>query len=78
MLYDVEKKQEVLDTLTNRVSSIVGICVSLAQEGYIPNKKKYDKLAWSMIMIDAFQNIDVLSTEQHRKLEVLFNKVMML
>ena len=78
MLYDAEKKQDMLDTLTNRVSSIVDVCVSLAQEGYIPNKNKYNKLAWTTIMIDAFDNIDVLSVEQHNKLETLYNKVMTL
>ena len=78
MLYDAEKKQDMLDTLNNRVSSIVDVCVSLIQEGYIPNKNKYNKLSWSMIMIDAFQNIDVLSVEHHNNLEELYNKVMML
>ena len=78
MLYDAEKKQDVLDTLTNRVSSIVDVCVALINEGYIPNKNKYNKLSWSMIMIDAFNNIDVLSVEQHNKLETLYNKVMTL
>ena len=78
MLYDAEKKQEVLDTLNNRVSSIVDVCVSLAQEGYIPNKNKFNKLSWTTIMIGAFENIDVLSVEQHNKLETLYNKVMTL
>ena len=78
MLYDAEKKQVMLDTLENRVSSIVDVCVALINEGYIPNKNKYNKLSWSMIMIDAFQNIDVLSVEQHNKLETLYNKVMTL
>ena len=78
MLYDAEKKQIMLDTLENRVSSIVDVCVALINEGYIPNKNKYNKLSWSMIMIDAFQNIDILSVEQHNNLEKLYNKVMML
>ena len=78
MLFDAEKKQVMLDTLENRVSSIVDVCVALINEGYIPNKNKYNKLSWSMIMIDAFQNIDILSVEQHNKLETLYNKVMTL
>ena len=78
MLYDAEKKQDMLDTLENRVSSIVDVCVALAQEGYIPNKAKQTKLSWTVIMIDAFENIDVLSVEQHNKLETLYNKVMTL
>lgn len=78
MLYDAEKKKDMLDALNNRVSSIVDVCVALVQEGYIPNKSKQTKLSWSMIMINAFENIDVLSVEQHNNLEELYNKVMML
>ena len=78
MLYDVEKKQMVLDTLENRVSSIVDVCIALIQEGYIPNKNKSVKLSWSAILIDAFNNIDVLSIEQHNELEELYNTVMTL
>ena len=78
MLYNANKKQEMLDTLNVRVSSIVDVCVALVQEGYIPNKNKFNKLSWTTIMIDAFQNIDVLSVEQHTNLEELYNKVMML
>lgn len=78
MLYDVEKKQMMLDTLENRVSSIVDVCIALIQEGYIPNKNKSVKLSWSAILIDAFNNIDVLSIEQHNELEELYSKVMSL
>ena len=78
MLYDVEKKQIMLDTLENRVSSIVDVCIALIQEGYIPNKNKSIKLSWSAILIDAFNNIDVLSIEQHNELEELYSKVMSL
>lgn len=78
MLYDAEKKQEMLDTLENRVSGIVNVCVALVNEGYNLNKNKLNKLSWTMIMIDAFENIDVLSVEQHNKLESLYDKVMTL
>ena len=78
MLYDAEKKQDMLDTLENRVSSIVDVCVALVNEGYNLNKSKLNKLSWTTIMIDAFENIDVLSVEQHTNLEELYNKVMML
>ena len=78
MLYDVEKKQNMLDTLNNRVSNIVDVCVALVNEGYNLNKSKLNKLSWAAIMIDAFDNIDILSVEQHNKLETLYNKVMTL
>ena len=78
MLYNVEEKQMMLDALENRVSSIVDVCVALVKEGYIPNKNKYVKLSWTAIMIDACNNMDVLSSEQHTKIENLYSKIMML
>lgn len=78
MLYNAKKKQNMLDTLNSRVSSIVDVCVALVNEGYNLNKSKLNKLSWATIMIDAFENIDVLSVEQHNKLEILYNKVIAL
>ena len=78
MLYNGEEKQLMLDTLENRISSIIDVCIALVEEGYTPNKNKYTKLSWTTIMLDACNNMDVLSSEQHIKIENLFNKVMML
>lgn len=78
MLYDAEKKQNMLDTLNNRVSSIVDVCVALVNEGYIPNKNKYVKLSWTAIMIDTINNMDIFSNKQQTNIENLYNKIMML
>lgn len=78
MLYNVENKQVMLDALKDRVSSIVDVCIALIEEGYIVNKNKYVKLSWSAIMIDVCDNMDVLSPEQHTKVEQLYSKVMTL
>ena len=78
MLYDVEKQNDMVDTLQNRVSTICDTMVMLTSEGYIPNKAKVTKLNWSSILIDAFQNIIVLNEEQQHKIEILYNKVMAL
>ena len=78
MLYDAEKKKDVLDTLNNRVSNIVDVCLALIEEGYIPNKNKSVKLSWCAILIDAFNNADVLSVKQHDELECLYSKVIIL
>lgn len=78
MLYDAKKKQNMLDTLNNRVSSIVDVCVSLAKEGYILNKNKYVKLSWTAIMIDTVNNMDIFSSKQQTNIENLYNKIMML
>ena len=78
MLYNVENKEAMLDALNNRVSSIVDVCIALIEEGYIPNKNKSTKLSWSVIMIDAINNIDVFSATQHNEIEKLYSKVMAL
>lgn len=76
MLYNVENKKAMLDALNDRVSSIVDVCIALVEEGYIHNKNKSTKLSWSVIMIDAINNIDIFSTTQHNELEELYSKVM--
>ena len=78
MLYNNEIKEATLSVLEERVLSVVDLSIVLISEGYIPNKNKATKLQWSSILIDAFENIDVLSEEQHRKLENLYNKVISL
>ena len=78
MLYNEEIKEVTLDTLQDRVLSVTDLSIALINEGYIPNRNKTTKLNWSIILIDAFENADVLSKEQHRKLENLYNKVIAL
>ncbi|MBO7693018.1 MAG: hypothetical protein J6Y28_09685 [Acholeplasmatales bacterium] len=78
MLYDKALKQAMLDVLNNRASSIANCIQALFDEGYIPNKNKFTILDWSSILIDAYENIDVLSKEQHQKLDIIFNRVLKL
>ena len=78
MLYDSELKQTMLDILKNRVSGIADCIQSLLAEGYIPNKNKITILNWSSILIDAYENVDILSEEQQKKLDVVYNKVLKL
>lgn len=78
MLYEDGVKEAVLDTLDDRVSSIADCMVALTEEGYIPNRKKTTILNWGCILIDAYQNIDVLSKEQHVEIDNLCNKIMSL
>lgn len=78
MLYESSLKQAVLDTLEDRVSSIADCIVVLLNEGYIPNKNKVTILNWSSILIDAYENIDVLSKEQHEAIDRIYNKVIQL
>lgn len=78
MLYDAEKKQEMLDTLNARVSSIVDICISLSNEGYIPNKNKSIKLSLCSVVIDNITNITYFDESYRDKFESLYNSVISL
>lgn len=78
MLYDTKLKQAMLDVLENRMSGIADCIQVLLAEGYIPNKNKITILNWSAILIDAYENINIFSEEQQKKLDVIYNKVLKL
>ena len=78
MLYEPKLKQAMLDILENRMSGIADCIQILFDNGYIPNKNKMTILNWSAILIDAYENVDVLSKEQQDKLDNLYNRVLKL
>lgn len=78
MLYDNELKEAMLAILENRIAGIANCINALLEEGYIPNKNKYTIFDFTSILIDAYENIDILSEEQQRKLDILYNKVLRL
>ena len=78
MLYEPILKDAMLDVLENRMSGIADCIQVLFDNGYIPNKNKMTILNWTAILIDAYQNIDILSIEQHNKLDNIYNRVLKL
>ena len=78
MLYEPNLKETMLDVLENRISGIADCIQVLFDNGYIPNKNKMTILNWTAILIDAYENVDVLSIEQHNKLDNLYNRVLKL
>ena len=78
MLYEPKLKQAMLDILEERMSGIANSITALLNEGYIPNKNKFTIFNWCTIMIDAYENIDVLTKEQQEKLDILYNKILKL
>ena len=78
MLYEPNLKEAMLDVLENRMSGIADCIQILFDNGYIPNKNKMTILNWSAILIDAYENVDVLSKEQQDKLDNLYNRVLKL
>ena len=78
MLYEPNLKDAMLDVLENRMSGIADCIQILFDNGYVPNKNKMTILNWTAILIDAYENVDVLSKEQHNKLDIIYNKVLKL
>ena len=78
MLYEPNLKQAMLDVLEERMSGIADCINVLINNGYIPNKNKMTILNWSAILIDAYENVDVLDVEQQHNLDNLYNKVLKL
>ena len=68
----------MLDVLEERMSGIADCITVLMDNGYIPNKNKMTILNWSAILIDAYENVDVLDSEQQHNLDNLYNKVLKL
>jgi tRNA A37 threonylcarbamoyladenosine dehydratase len=77
-MYKEEIKEAVVDVLQNRVSAIADCIVALLDEGYIPNKNKTTILNWSSILIDAYDNINILSKKQQESIDRIYNKVLKL
>ena len=78
MLYDIKLKETMLDVLQNRMLGIADSIQMLFNEGYNLNKNKITILDWTSILIDAYENIDLLSSEQQVKLDNIYNKVLKL
>lgn len=78
MLYEPNLKQAMLDVLEERMSGIADCIIVLMDNGYTPNKNKMTILNWSAILIDAYENVDVLDSEQQHNLDNLYNKVLKL
>ena len=78
MMYEPALKNTMLDVLQNRMSGIADCITVLFENGYVPNKNKITILNWSAILIDAYENVEVLSKEQQDKLDNLYNRVLKL
>ena len=76
MLYDEELKQTMLDVLEQRVSGIADSINALVEEGYVPNRNKKTLLDWNIILIHAYENVDIMTKEQQQNLDVIYNKVL--
>ena len=75
MLYNKDIRKQITDTLENKVSVIVDYNIALAEQGMLASKDNSANLSATLMLIDAFENIDVFSYEQQNNLENLYNKI---
>ena len=78
MLYDDNLKQAMLDILEERVSGIASCINNLVDNGFVPNKRKNNILDWSILLIHAYENIDIFSETQQANLDNIYNQVIKL
>ena len=76
MAYDSDLKNIMLDVLENRTSSISSCIVSLTDQGYIPNRNKYNILGLVNILYQVYGIIDSFTNEQQNGFDMLYNKVL--
>lgn len=75
MMYESYLNKTMLDVLENRMSGIANSITVLIDKGYIPNKNKMTVLNWTPILIDAYENIALLTEEQQIKLDKIYEKI---
>lgn len=75
MMYESYLNKAMLDVLENRMSGIADSIIVLIDKGYIPNKNKMTVLNWTPILIDAYENIALLTEEQQIKLDKIYEKI---
>lgn len=73
MVYEnEEQRQEILDTLNTRVSSISLCVLRLLEQGYLPNERKKCLLSLAPILIDAYNNILIFNEDQQASLDKIY------
>lgn len=75
-MYDKSISNNVITNLEQKGVSIANTVLALIAQGYVINNSKRIKLDWSSILLHAFQNMDIFSEEQQKKIELLYSKIM--
>lgn len=74
-MYNDEIQESVISDLENKEITIANVVVNLVSQGYLVNNRKRFKLDLTSILIDAFENINIFTSEQQSNIERIYNKV---
>lgn len=75
MLYEDRMKEEVLNTLTDKVFNTISNIQSVSEEGFVPSDKKMCLLSLSLILIDAYENINLFDRNQQDSFDNIYNTI---
>lgn len=79
MLYDNKGlNKEILETLNDKYSKLVDNVMMLLGEGYVSSRSETNKLEWGFLLIDAYENINVLERNQQDNIDRIYNQVLKL
>lgn len=62
-----KQQEDLIIATTNKELDVAKIMAILAEEGYIPNKNKEQKLQWSVMLLGAFRNIGIFNDDKQKK-----------
>lgn len=74
-MYNDEIKKTIISNLENKKLSIANNTTYLASQGYIVNRSKINKISWILMLISAFNNINIFDEEQQHSLENIANNI---
>lgn len=79
MLYDNKGlNKEILETLNDKYSKLVDNVMVLLEEGFVSSRSETNKLEWGFLLIDAYENINVLEKNQQDNIDRIYNQVLKL
>ena len=79
MLYNSKLlNKEILENLNDKFSKLVNDVQMLIGEGYLSDREETNKLEWGFLLIDAYENINVLEKAQQENIDKIYNQVLKL
>lgn len=74
-MYNDEIRSLVITDLEDKELNLANTILVLSSQGYVVNEVKRAKLALTVMLIEAFKNIEIFSDEQIHNIENLYNKL---
>ena len=74
-MYDSKIRDAIIGSLESEVSNITHGVEILASQGYSINECKKTRMRNASMLVHGYENINILTKEQQRKLDEMFNNI---